>query len=250
MKKIFFAVLFFFLASFANAQPCGLTLVTLYTYTAGCGVCNDTIVVAGIGGTGPLTFLWSDGQTNDTAVGLCPGTFTCTVTDSLNCTSTGIFTLTSSPPPIVIATFSNASCDSCCDGIAIANASGGTLPYSFLWSDNETTDTAHDLCPGKYFVCVTDVNGCSSCDTVDVGSATGIYSMDENNFISVFPNPAADKINLSLSGDLLLTDMSGRVVRSDLNSDFMDVGDLSDGIYFLIFSRKDEIAKRIKIIKQ
>ena len=48
-------------------------------------------------------------------------------------------------------------------GSAIANPSGGTLPYTFLWSPSGgTTAIASGLTAGSYTVSVQDANGCSA----------------------------------------------------------------------------------------
>lgn len=254
MKATSFLFFIFFFSLLANAQPCGLTLVTLYTYTAGCSVCNDTIVVAGIGGNGTLTYSWSDGQTDDTAVGLCPGTYTCTVIDTANCTSTGIFTLTSTPNVQVTASYLDASCESCCDGIGIANAFSGTSPYTYLWSDNSTNDTAFGLCPGKYFVCVTDANGCATCDSIEVGFVSGIDVVFGNDLVSVFPNPSTDghfifsgweKLNVL---EVHLYNLLGEEIQTViLPREFAGTIDVPyPGVYFVVMETKDgPLVKRL-----
>lgn len=50
----------------------------------------------------------------------------------------------------------NASCNGNCDGQAVAVAIGGTLPYSYLWSNTSTNDTIGNLCSGTYIVTVVD----------------------------------------------------------------------------------------------
>ena len=45
------------------------------------------------------------------------------------------------------------------DGQATVTAVNGTPPYSYLWSDGQTTQTATNLAAGYYSVVVTDVNG-------------------------------------------------------------------------------------------
>ncbi|PHI19001.1 hypothetical protein CEQ90_15300 [Lewinellaceae bacterium SD302] len=57
------------------------------------------------------------------------------------------------------------------DGSATVNASGGTPPYSYLWSDDamQTTQTAVGLADGTYTVIVTDANGCTALGTISLG---------------------------------------------------------------------------------
>jgi gliding motility-associated-like protein len=43
-----------------------------------------------------------------------------------------------------------------------ASASGGTPPYTFLWSSGHSIDTATNLCAGNYTVTITDAQGCVS----------------------------------------------------------------------------------------
>ena len=47
-----------------------------------------------------------------------------------------------------------------CAAIAVATPSGGTPPYTYLWSDDsqQITDTAFGLCAGTYYVTVTDAD--------------------------------------------------------------------------------------------
>ena len=51
--------------------------------------------------------------------------------------------------------------ESTCNAIAVASVSGGAPPYTYLWNDpnNQTTDTAFNLCAGQYTVTVTDAIG-------------------------------------------------------------------------------------------
>ncbi|MBR3946147.1 MAG: gliding motility-associated C-terminal domain-containing protein [Bacteroidales bacterium] len=64
--------------------------------------------------------------------------------------------------------YSNPSCYGADDGTISVTVSGGTAPYTYLWSDNtsettnETTAQLSGLGAGAYSVTVTDVNGCQS----------------------------------------------------------------------------------------
>ncbi len=49
-----------------------------------------------------------------------------------------------------------------CDGsIRLFNVTGGTPPYTYLWSTGDTTDTITGLCPGTYYYNIVDSLGCS-----------------------------------------------------------------------------------------
>src|ERR1035437_1648648 len=65
-----------------------------------------------------------------------------------------------------------ASCSSCADGGAICYPIGGMGPYSYLWSNGETTQTVTDLAPGTYSVCITDINNCTACASVTIDSCS------------------------------------------------------------------------------
>lgn len=56
----------------------------------------------------------------------------------------------------------------CCDGSATATVTGGTPPFTYLWSNGETTATITGLCPGDYSVTVTDADGCTSTQTTTI----------------------------------------------------------------------------------
>ena len=127
------------------------------------GGSNGTATVAPTGGTGPYTYSWSpSGGTAATASGLPAGTYTVTVTDNNACQTTRSFTLTQ-PAAALAATASVVlvSCNGGSNGSATINATGGTAPYTYLWSNGATTRTITGLTAGHYTYTVTDANGCS-----------------------------------------------------------------------------------------
>ncbi|MBI3501509.1 MAG: gliding motility-associated C-terminal domain-containing protein [Bacteroidetes bacterium] len=125
------------------------------------GQCNGSATSSPTGGTAPYTYLWTGGQTTSTATGLCAGTFSVTVTDSKGCSDIGIITITQ---PLILSSSISSTTSSCtlCNGTATVSTSGGTMPYTFLWCNGQTTSTAVGLCPGTCTVTVTDANGCKN----------------------------------------------------------------------------------------
>jgi gliding motility-associated-like protein len=68
---------------------------------------------------------------------------------------------------------SGESCSGSSDGWAFLEITGGTPPYSVLWSNSSTSDSVYHLAPGTYSFDITDVNLCSTSGQVSVlASAT------------------------------------------------------------------------------
>jgi hypothetical protein len=84
----------------------------------------------------------------------------------------GLHAQVTCPPFVFDFTIIDPSCPNSNDGSADAIVSGGTAPYTYLWSANanaQTTSLASDLTPGIYSVIVADDAGC-----IDTGYVTVI----------------------------------------------------------------------------
>ncbi len=121
------------------------------------------------GGTPPYTYLWSDGQTSQTAVNLPQGTYQLTVTDANGCVTEGEVVVESPSALELLLSANSTLCNGSADGTASAQVSGGTPPYSYLWSDGQTTPTAIELLAGTYSLQLTDAQGCVAVQSVEVG---------------------------------------------------------------------------------
>lgn len=142
------------------------------------GESNGSASVSATGGTGDIDYLWSDGTTGNTATGLVAGTYSVVATDENGCTETFSLELTE-PNAISLAVSStDETAANANDGTATANPTGGVPPYSFVWSNGETTDVITGLAPGTYSVVVTDVNGCEETNTVPVNSVACAINID------------------------------------------------------------------------
>jgi len=74
-----------------------------------------------------------------------------------------------------IASYSNPSCYGSCDGQATVTTSGGTPPYTYIWSNSATTSTNSQLCAGTYQVTVIDTNGCQTISAVILTAPNPLY---------------------------------------------------------------------------
>ena len=165
--------------------------------------CNGSIIVTAVGGLAPFIINWNGLGNNLTLSNLCDGTYTFTLNDANGCTYNGSATLVDPlplQPPLVIGT--NPTCFGYCDGSATVNPVDGLAPYSFIWNNNQLTQTATNLCSGNYSVTVIDANNCPATNNVIlvdppqvtinpiVGSDTVCFNSTNNSYSvsSVFPN--------------------------------------------------------------
>lgn len=138
------------------------------------GACDGFITVSASGGTAPYSYSWSpSGGNGASASNLCPGSYTCTLTDSDGCIATYSQIITEPPALSVTSSQTNTSCNAVCDGSATVNVSGGTPGYTYLWTPTGiTTPTATNLCAGNYTCDVTDLNGCTISQTFTITEPT------------------------------------------------------------------------------
>jgi len=140
-----------------------------------CNGGNDgsaTITVSG--GAGGYTFSW-DGALNgqvstvEDPIDLPADTYTLTVTDGTNCSSTfPAFVVIEEPPPFII-TFdgvNNVSCFGGTDGSLEITPTGGTPGYVFLWEGTTTPYSSSaqdpiDMPADVYDLTITDSRNCS-----------------------------------------------------------------------------------------
>lgn len=122
---------------------------------------DGSLAAAVTGGNPPYSFLWSNGSTNCSIDNLSASSYTVTVTDDAGKTGTANAIITE-PSEISAVIFpTNSSCDTCWDGSASVNVTGGYSPYSYFWSNGDTLPNPINLPAGFYTVTVTDSIGCS-----------------------------------------------------------------------------------------
>jgi hypothetical protein len=170
------------------------------------GDCTGAATVMATGGSGPLTWLWTPtGCITQTCVGLCAGSYSVAVTDSIGCSVTTNVIITEPDALTANSTHTDETLAIANDGTATVIPSGGTAPYTYSWAPTGGTNaTATGLDAGTYTCTITDINGCIISVVVTIGTTNGVgiaTTNFENLTVTIFPNPAQDHLQLILSTD-------------------------------------------------
>lgn len=125
------------------------------------GNCNGTITLTATGASqysinGGTSF---QGTGNFNA--LCAGGFSILVESPIGCQATGLASINQPAALTIPSSSTDEICFGSCDGTAGVNPSGGTMPYSYAWSNGAgNVANVNSLCAGNYTATVTDDNGC------------------------------------------------------------------------------------------
>jgi hypothetical protein len=184
LKSLFLGMSILFISQFSFAQ---LNI----TPASGPNVCDGTAALSNPSQVIQSSITWYGNgaiiATNTYQIGnLCPGNYGVAYNqsnpaggiDSMNATFI-ILGGAINPCANFNVTLTTTPCStvSSNDGSILTNVTGGTAPYTYLWSVATTTQDMYNLIPGfNYCVYVTDANNCQwmECDSMTVlGSNTG-----------------------------------------------------------------------------
>ena len=149
-------------ASVTITEPSVLDATTTVTNVLCNGGFTGSASVSSTGGTPGYSYLWSEGTASSLINGIQAGTYSVVVTDASGCTVERTAIVTEPAALSLTVTGTNMTCFGICDGTATASVSGGTVPYSYLWTDPSVTTllSVFNLCAGLVTVNITDGNGC------------------------------------------------------------------------------------------
>jgi hypothetical protein len=142
-------------------------------------ICGGSIVLdAGISGA---SYSWNTGASTQTISVSSSGTYSVSVTDANGCSGNDAINIGVFTPPVV-----DLGADLIvCGTNAVLDAANSGATYN--WSTGETTQTITVSASGSYNVMITDANGCTDSDVIDV---------------SIYPVPV---VTLSLAVDTMCT---------------------------------------------
>ncbi len=155
------------------------------------------------GGISPYNYQWdAPGLIGATPSGLTPGTYCVTVTGFCQSQVTECFSITTVSPSIAVTPGCEGS------GVAeITSVSSGFPPYSYSWSNGQTSATATGLDSGPACVTITDNIGCQYYNCANVQNKVYSISVEEpcegfndGSVIITIQNPQSDSVSIFLNG--------------------------------------------------
>jgi Concanavalin A-like lectin/glucanases superfamily/SprB repeat/Secretion system C-terminal sorting domain len=213
----------------------------------GYGPQSATLTATAVGGSG-FTYSWTSGTylsstavSNPSFTPTLAGhyTYTCTVTNSSGCTSTGTVSL------CVV----DAADHSHANKVLVCHNGGNTLSISsnavnaHLSNHNDHLGACYDACDG----------GAKSSNT-----QSQVIVMENEMDIKAFPNPFGDEIHIKIESnevdyaDVIVYDLTGRVMESKPNqqvgSEITLGHNLTNGMY-IIEIRNGDLSRKMKVVK-
>jgi hypothetical protein len=177
---------------------------------------------------GSSSYLYFDFDEVD-PLAVAPGNYLAVVNDEHFCFQIIPFVVLENPALEMDLSYESAQ------GTVSAIVSGGSPPYSYLWSDASTTSELMDAVPGVYSCEVTDALGCTVTGEIEV--TVGVTEA-EHAELKTYPLPFHDQLILESDRPVewKMYDLGGRLIRSGKVSSrqVIDTTDWSAGCYVLM----------------
>lgn len=156
-------------SSFVITEPAAIS-ATSSSASEICNQANGNATISPSGGTGAYTYSWNpSSQTTSSATGLTSGNYSVLITDANGCTFSSVVNVGATGGPTANA---GSPVSFCFGNSTTLSASGGGnyswVPAAGLNSTTISNPVANPNATTTYTVIVTDVNGCSSADSVMV----------------------------------------------------------------------------------
>ncbi|MBP6183783.1 MAG: T9SS type A sorting domain-containing protein [Saprospiraceae bacterium] len=195
-------------------------------------------------GNGPISILWSNGDSTLILADVPAGDYSVLITDSVGCAIIDTFTILQPDSILVVLdSIKGQSGPGTKDAAIYVSTFGGSPPYIYKWWDTwgnlvSTLEDLIDVFPGIYTLVIMDSNGCMLTSSYSTGNS----SLDAPwiSMVNIFPNPAGDFLNLSLPSGIPfrmeLLDSRGQLIQRQIGvaeNYTLSLQDLSSGIYLI-----------------
>ncbi|MEN0003472.1 MAG: cohesin domain-containing protein [Bacteroidota bacterium] len=166
---------------------------------------GEVIVIASGGTSNQIFYTWSNGNIGFRNNDLSGGIYEVTATDDNDCETIVSFEILEPTPLQVNVQIEDATeLNPACNGSVWMIVTGGTAPYSYKWLNAdvaENTSLVEELCPGTYFVEITDANNCGTITEQGVVENKAFPCFSERQVITPDGNGTNDEFIIFCVGD-------------------------------------------------
>ena len=214
------------------------------------------------GGESPYDYFWNNGARSKDLMNVGGGQYFCNIEDVNGCllqTPDYEIEVTDSLRNTPVTT---PDIDGQGNGTAAMIITGGQGPYQFLWDSGLMDSVVTNLSFGLHFVTITDTDGCSRTDSVEVEFVVKTSRVFDQAEIRLFPNPAKDQIMLDIQFsmpevfaiELFAADGRELSVRqfsspTKVYQKLIDLNDLPSGLYYVRLIAEDGRAENLPFLK-
>lgn len=193
-----------------------------------CGVPNSGKILLNVnGGQAPYTYKWSNGAVTKDLQGIAAGNYQVQITDSKGCSVQASYSLATPVSVQVEAKVSQPACQGSSTGEIEVSPKTGNAPFTYLWSNGQTTPKISNLASGTYTLKVTDASGCITEQQFSLQNQSNlILNVLENRPVSCSGEEDGG-ISLGISG----AKGAYRITWSDGVKDILQRKDLKAGSY-------------------
>jgi len=186
--------------TFKITQPNELIGILNSTDVLCFGDATGAINLSVSGGVTPYSFNWSNGQITEDLTNIVSGNYMVTITDDHNCTFIdSVFINQPLAPLSGYYGIDEPLCPGGNDGNIFYQVEGGTIPYTYQWSNGLTTPSIFDQTAGTYQVVVTDAHNCTLTDLVELTEPAPIVLNEVITNLSCFESEDGS-IDLTVTG--------------------------------------------------
>lgn len=157
------------------------------------------------GGTGQLTYTWSNGTTGPILGEVSAGSYDLSISDELGCEIVQSFNLQDRQTTVLAAISASLPELSCSITSLDLIAQQNTQAVRYQWTDSlaadlGTTRTISIGAPGRYFVeIINPANGCSAIDSIDIGINEELIELEIDSLAAIDCNTTSVDLSVSHS---------------------------------------------------
>ncbi len=177
-----------------------LQLSTINTTDENCGDGTGSIDVTLTGGSTPYAYTWSNGATTEDVANLNAGVYLATVTDANACVLRYGATVQNNAGNLLVTDSLIAGTCGSGNGAIFLQATGGTGPYTYAWSNGAATASITGLAAGNYSAVVTDAAGCTAYYVTNVPDLGGDLRLQSSNSLDDVCGQGFGQITANIAG--------------------------------------------------